>query len=102
MRITFASVLSLNNDLFSTLTALWLGLKMSLFLTQAAMNFVLERQNGRKRSICIDLPLEPLPLQRANKKILCGYSTMNRKSLHSNILQMDRKSTRKKDKYLLA
>ena len=38
-----------NNDLFSTLAASRLGLKMSLFLTQAAMNFVLERRNGRKR-----------------------------------------------------
>ena len=37
--------------LFSTLAASRLGLKMSLFLTQAAMNFVLERRNGRKRSI---------------------------------------------------
>ena len=41
-----------NNDLFSTVATSRLGLKMSLFLTQAAMNFVLERQNGRKRSIC--------------------------------------------------
>ena len=39
-----------NNDLFSTFAASRLGLKMSLFLTQAEMKFVLERRNGRKRS----------------------------------------------------
>ena len=34
---------------------LWLRLKISLILTQAAMNFVLERQNGRKQSIHVNI-----------------------------------------------
>ena len=50
-RTKFIAAFVRNNDLFSTLAASRLGLKMSLFLTQAAMNFVLERRNGRKRSI---------------------------------------------------
>ena len=57
-RKKFITAFVRNNDLFSTLPVSRLGLKMSLFLTQAAMNFVLERQNGRKRSIvpqCMEL-----------------------------------------------
>ena len=53
-RTKFIAAFVRNNDLFSTLAASRLGLKMSLFLTQAAMNFVLERRNGRKRSIQIE------------------------------------------------
>ena len=48
--------------LFSTLATLQFGLKMSLFLTQAAMNFALERQNQRKRSIQPDKTLVALEL----------------------------------------